>query len=342
MHSTRAFLTAAFACAMAACSGSQDTHLVDGSTSDAPHDVLSDAPAPDVMADTIATPADVSDAFTPPDAPAMPPIGPDGGTVDRFRFAVFGDVRPPLPDEVSAYPTMIITQVMDGIAAEGAQFAIGTGDYMNENFCASCATQQIQLLQMAETHYGGHIFHAMGNHECLTISSVNCPNQNESVALRTYHSTLIPEYTNVWFDWTIHTSSGDAHFIATAPNAWSTAQSTWLTTALQQPARYTFVIAHEPPDNAGPGTSEIETAITARTGGVTLRLYGHVHEYAHPLPNAIITGNAGAPLQNYTTYGFAVVDQRADGNVVVTSYNVGTPPSVMETFVLAPDGTLSH
>lgn len=336
------WVVSVFCVAVTACGGTS-------STSEGGRDAASDAIAHDVTTDLVVVDVrdagdesvDVADAGT--DTAVMHlPIGPDGGTVDRLRFAVFGDVRPPIPDQVSAYPTMIITSVMDGIEAEHAQFVVGTGDYMNENFCASCAVDQIHLLQMAETHYSGYVFHSMGNHECLTVTSINCPNENESVALRTFKISLIPTRTNAYYDWWIHTDSGDAHFVATAPNAWNDTQRTWLTTVLTAPARYTFVIAHEPPSDPGPGTVDIENAITARTGGVTLRLYGHVHKYDHPLPNAIVTGNAGAPLSGFDTYGFALIEQRADDNIVVTSYAIGTPPTPIDSFVLTPDGMITH
>ena len=54
--------------------------------------------------------------------------------------------------------------------------------------------------------------------------------------------------------------------------------------------------AHVPPTapDLAPGTTPIENALRAHP--VTLRLYGHSHEYRHFTANAIITGNAGAPL----------------------------------------------
>jgi hypothetical protein len=277
------------------------------------------------------------------DAAMYAPIGANGGTVDRLHFAVFGDIRPSLPDDLSPYPTGIVMQVMDGITHENAQFAIGTGDYMLENFCSFCATNQINSLIMGESHFRHHIFHAMGNHECLTINEGNCPEENETVALRTYRSRLIPTYAHTYFAWTIRTSLGDARFIATSPNAWSTDQLTWLGNELAVQWRYVFVIAHEPPTSVGPGTSDIENQIAARPGGVTMRLYGHRHRYEHVLPNATITGNAGAPLDGVTNwYGFVLIDQRADGNLTVTSYEVGNPPTVFESFVLTPGGTITH
>jgi hypothetical protein len=98
------------------------------------------------------------------------------------------------------------------------------------------------------------------------------------------------------------------------------------------------VLAHEPPGRDAPGTAAIESAICARVGGVTLRLYGHTHEYQHNETNAIIAGNAGAPLSFGAVYGFVVVEQRADGNVIVTAYELGRPSTIVDSFVLTPAG----
>ena len=89
--------------------------------------------------------------------------------------------------------------------------------------------------------------------------------------------------------------------------------------------------------------------IAARVGGVTLRLYGHTHEYRHyaaPDYNAVVDGNAGAPLSGSSGsgqyYGFGIVDQRADGNIVFTAYQTGSPPMPMDSWVVAPNGARSH
>ena len=273
----------------------------------------------------------------------FPNIGPHGGTVDRLRFGVFGDVRPPNPDNVSLYPGVIISSVMDGFFGLGAQFVVASGDYMFATQ-ASTAVAQVGMLLTAETHFGGHVFHSLGNHECNGASTSNCPMGNETPMMQAYRSHLAPAYSTPYFDWRIHTAQGDAHFIATAPNAWSPAQQTWLTRVVAEPALYTFVIAHEPAGRReAPGSRFIEAAIAGRPGGVTLRLYGHTHEYQHLAPNAIIAGNAGAPLASLSGhYGFVLVDQRADGNLVVTAYEIGSPPMVVDTFVLTPRGVLTH
>ena len=86
--------------------------------------------------------AEVNDAATSGGDASGPAIGPNGGTVDQLHFAVFGDVRPSLPD-IAPYPSMVFTQVMDGVESLNAQFAVGTGDYMFANFCATCPGDQL-------------------------------------------------------------------------------------------------------------------------------------------------------------------------------------------------------
>ena len=145
----------------------------------------------------------------------------------------------------------------------------------------------------------------------------------------------------------MHTSlATDAHFISTAPNAWSTAQQTWLRTAPVWTATYaTFVLAHEPLTRRGHlQVLRRSIALWQRaSGGVTLRLYGHTHEYRHLTSygaNVVVDGNAGAPLDGSGTYyGFAIVDQETDGSITFTAYQVGNPPTVVESWSVNANGT---
>jgi hypothetical protein len=204
---------------------------------------------------------------------------------------------------------------------------------------------QLDLLLQAEARFSGPVFHAMGNHECTTASTSNCPLGTESAGLRAFRTRLIPMRTALYYDWSTPTPHGNAHFIMTAPNAWSPEQQTWLDAALAMPDQmYTFVVAHEPPtsNTIPPGTMPIEASMNMHPGGVTLRLYGHVHFYRHTGTNSVVVGNGGAPLSGTSAgarYGFTIISQRDDGNIVVTAYEVGSPPMVMESFVLRPDGT---
>ncbi len=337
------FLILALCASAAGCASNLvigDAHPADGAS---PTDAAAPTDADASMADpdVVDVPEDVAPDVSPDVAPdvVFPPVGVHGGTVDRLRFAVFGDIRPPIPDQNSAYPSAIFGEVMAGVQDLGVQFAVSTGDYMNANFCASCVDAQLDMLTAAEARFSGHVFHALGNHECATLTSYNCESENETSNIRTFRTRLLAGYDHTYFDWIVHTSMGDAHFIATAPNAWSPAQATWFNTVLAYPAAYTIVIAHEPPSAAGPGTVPIEDAMALRTGGVSLRLYGHVHEYSHVGFNGTVTGNAGAPLSGTGSYfGFVVIEQRADGNLVVNAYEVGHPPMLRDSFVVQPNG----
>jgi hypothetical protein len=175
----------------------------------------------------------------------------------------------------------------------------------------------------------------------------NCPLGNETANIIAFLTRLSPGYGHPYFDWMIHTRLGDAHFIAVAPNAWDDTQQAWFVDALAENATYTFVIVHEPPDAYQPPTSTdtIEQMIAARSRRVTLRLYGHTHEYHHlnsGAYNAVVNGNAGAPLGGNDTsgqyYGFGVVQQRADGNIVFTAYQVGSPAMPLDSWVVTPEG----
>ena len=284
----------------------------------------------------------VDSGVTPREVPTGP-IGANGGSMSLLHFAAFGDVRPPNDNDTSGYPTSVAQSVFRGIEGLGVPFAVGTGDYM---FAATstAVTAQLDLFQSAEANYTGYVFHCMGNHECNGRTASNCPNLNEYPNVTAFRSRLQADLPEVYHDFTVTTSLGDAHFILAAPNAWTSTQSTWLSNALNVTGpRYTFVFTHEPPNASGPpaGATEAEAIITRHT--TTLRIYGHTHEYAHQTPNIVITGNAGAPLQHPGDhYGFVEVIQRADGNIVLNEYAIGDPATLSSSFVVTPTGTVTH
>src|SRR3954454_13179132 len=72
--------------------------------------------------------------------------GGDGGPVagPLLSFAVFGDCRPPLPEDTTRYPTMIVSSIFAHAEDAGAQFVIGTGDYMNA-FTQTAVDAQVNL-----------------------------------------------------------------------------------------------------------------------------------------------------------------------------------------------------
>jgi hypothetical protein len=79
--------------------------------------------------------------------------------------------------------------------------------------------------------------------------------------------------------------------------------------------------------------------VRARSGGVTLKLYGHIHFYRRLDQNSVVSGNSGAPLNGAgSTYGFLMVEQRADGNVDVSEYEIGMPAMLRDRFTITPAG----
>lgn len=268
-----------------------------------------------------------------------------GGSVARMSFAAFGDVRPMNYNDTAGYPIDVVTLVMSGIQSMNPSFAIGTGDYMFATN-ASAVNAQLGMYLSAERMYSGYVFHAAGNHECTGTVNFICPSETSSPESQGFRSMLQRDFSHVYHDFVVHTGLGDAHFILTAPNFWDAAQEAWFNAALDAPGnRYTIVVAHEPPDAIGPPASSatIEAAIAARPGRVSLRLYGHTHEFRPVTPNGVVTGNAGAPLATGATYhGFVIVQQRDDGNLQITEYEVGSAaPTAACSFIVTPAGALS-
>lgn len=275
--------------------------------------------------------------FGPPQG-TVDPTG-KGGDVNLLAFTAFGDIRPALPDEDFAYPTDTVTSIMQSMAALKPEFAIGTGDYMFVEYVPGSASNQLKALLGAESSFKAPIFHALGNHECQSFTDVNCPNLNESTNITQFMSTMLPWSPVPWFSFVVHTALGDAKFVFIAVNAWTDAQAAWLNSTLSQPTPYTFIVRHHPTPNAGKSSSAVgvagSDAIIAKYP-VTLFLFGHVHEYSHLTVNAVITGNAGAPLDS-GHYGYVNVLQRADGNVSVTEYDQSTNMPT-DTWAVTPDG----
>jgi hypothetical protein len=301
--------------------------------------------------------------FGPPHGTIDPNGG--GGSVNLLAFTSFGDIRPAIPDVVvclNDYPTLstgITPTIFSGMDALNPEFAVGSGDYMFVqaigSLGTSCVDQQLTDLLQAEQGFHHPIFHGMGNHECNSFCDSNCPNLNEYPNASEF-MRMIDTFTQVpYYSFVIHTDLGDAKFLFLADNAWTDnpppaapGEAQWLDTALSQKTRYTFIVQHHPTPDAGktsnaPGIAPSNTIIQSHAADspVTLYLYGHVHEYTHltdssgkPL-NAVVSGNAGAPLDS-GDYGWVYVLQRPDGNISVTAYKYDGSP--IENFVVTPDG----
>ena len=299
-----------------------------------------------------------SDAGVPYDAggPVTGSIGNDGGTESTVYFAVVGDTRPANYDDVSGYPTAIITKIFQDIQGFNPKppFVIATGDYQfASSGSTSTASQQLALYVGARQNYTGLQFPAMGNHECTGSTSSNCGTGNANGITANYtafmNQLLQPigktkPYYSIEVDAT--DKSWTSKFVFIAANAWDSTQSSWLSGVMAQKTTYTFVVRHEPPDASpsAPGQSPSETIIDGFP--YTLEIVGHSHTYGHyatPYPREVIIGNGGAPLTNTSRdYGFGVFKQRTDGAIVcdMIDYQTLKADSYFH-FVVTPTGTLT-
>lgn len=269
---------------------------------------------------------------------AGPWIGPKGGEVGLLRFAVYGDVRPHSKDDDSGYPVQTVHEIFTRIAARRPQLVLGVGDWMFASNYEHAKTQLTKLLG-AETPYAHQVFHAMGNHECDGWTTSNCPKGNETGLVRAYFEKLLPFTKKAYFKLDVKTQVGKAKFVIIAPNAWDSAQETWLKQAMQETTRYTFVVRHEPPtDMRAPGMKPSE-AIFKNYPHTTLFLYGHDHEYRHLSANQVISGNGGAPMHDGSHYGYLWVEQLSDGNIKVSARRSDSD-QVTDSFTLTPEGQL--
>jgi hypothetical protein len=283
--------------------------------------------------------------YTPVNNPAagMPDMAQSPTTMgggSPLTFAVFGDARPGSVNETAQYPSAIVQGIFTQAQEKGAQFVVGTGDYMFAS-TASAVTAQGDMLLAAEANFKGPIYHTMGNHECTGATDSNCPNGNETANVQYFMSKLVPAGTaNPWYRIDVDTPMGSAKFLFLAENAWSSAQNSWLQTQLGDATTYTFVVRHEPNNSHGTGAPGLAPSSSLITGSnYTLLLEGHSHEYYHIRgTNEVISGNGGAPL-NGANYGFLLVQQQADGTLSVSEVEEASG-NITDTWKVSPSGTL--
>jgi hypothetical protein len=150
-----------------------------------------------------------------------------------------------------------------------------------------------------------------------------------------------------------------------AANAWNTAQQTWLQSTLAVHTTYTFIVRHEPANDArAPGVTPSEGMMSSafNAGNLTLSLTGHTHlvqlpggtqpygdSFGATLAYETIIGCGGAPLDAGPAYGYAVSTRRAsDGAIVTQLYKAADSsanpivPNVADTnfrFAVNPNGS---
>ena len=229
-------------------------------------------------------------------------------------------------------------------------FVVGTGDYMYNDPGVGTAVWQVQQYLTAAAPFKGPIWLGMGNHECTGYTSSECGVDNPDQITENYTAylgTLLPglkvNTTTPYYVETVPAGEGQtAKFVFTAANAWDPTQSTWLSTTLAVPTTYTFVIRHEPTDDARdcPGITPIDTIIA--NFPLTMKLVGHTHEYK-PYSSGtqeVLVGNGGAPLDS-GDYGFVLCKQRTDNAIQCDDYDYLTNAPINDGFALTPAGAVT-
>ncbi len=295
-------------------------------------------------------PVDLATA-PPPDlalAPITGSVGPSGGKVSRLFFAMNGDTRGTDCNMDQEYPTQVINQIYDQMNAAKVEFAVDLGDHMFvcQNGTQNMADTQMGYYVAATKHLAGKTtFLTLGNHDCVSMTNPNycAVGGFETVNFRAFMNALAPISSKPYYSVDIQTDAGLARFVFIADNAWSQAQKTWLEQTLgdaDKNAKYTIVVRHHPLDNTDmPDFQTISGIVKAHK--YTLHLTGHTHEFRQDHWNdgsgrTFIIGNGGAPLaQNFTWYGYATVEQVANGNLVLTAYDAMTN-NPMGSFTVAP------
>ena len=307
--------------------------------SDAGPDGGSDA-GPDAGSD--AGPDGGSDAGTDAGSDAGPPphVGLDGGAVDLLDFSFTGDTRPPDCDNASGgsgpYPQATFESELSEMVKLAPQFGFDLGDHMY--VCSgSLANAQAQLKLYTDALAARWpaalpFFMTMGNHECgKSDCSGNNKNDPNYVA---YAAALlgVSQQSHPYYSFQVQTRLGRASFVFISDNYDSAPMQSWLAATLADAdanSAYTFIVKHYPVTGSRQGPADIETAIKAHH--YSLLFTAHEHDYAHDTTTApwngrsVICGLGGA---NATAgdQGFCRVQQRPDGSLVFTQYDLQGDP----------------
>src|SRR5215472_4355175 len=288
-----------------------------------------------------------ADSGSPP-----PPVdsgpAPQSTTLSKLIFTVVGDTRPASPDDTQGYPTSIIDQIYQDIAAlnPAPAFSVSTGDYMFASTWGTQAGAQLDLYLAARAKFSGAFYPAMGNHECTGATASNCGQGNTDGITSNFSAFLSKmlgpiQQTQPYYSVNFKAADGSwtSKFVFIAANAWDAAQSSWLQGVMGQSTTYTFVVRHESSyANTAPGVSPTDQML----GGFpyTLLIVGHSHTYEHPGTKEVLFGNGGAPLSGSGNYGYGLFEQRSDGAIQVDAMDYqSNQPDMSFRFAVKPDGT---
>jgi len=259
----------------------------------------------------------------------------------NLTFGIVGDTRP-ASSTTGHYPASvvrIVDSIFSGFQAQGAPFAVATGDYAFSSTGRGSAVPQYDDYMAARALYSGTFLPTMGNHECNGFTDSNCPPGSFTGMTQDYVNLIVSPSTgqaNPWFSalYLANDGSWSAKFVFVAANAWNSTQQSWLQSTLAVHTTYTFIVRHEPANDArAPGVTPSESLMSSAfsAGNLTLSLTGHTHlaqlpggtqPYGDPfgstLAYEIIVGCGGAPLDAGPAYGYAIATRRASDGAIVT------------------------
>jgi hypothetical protein len=285
-----------------------------------------------------------NDGGAPPTLPS-PTLAPIFSS--NLVFGAFGDVRPANANDTASYPDTILSAIFAGLQTQGMSLAVDVGDHCFQSSTSSgsyCHTQFVSHFMADLTaNYTGKLLPTLGNHEaCGTDAATtgNCTSWTSGLVHDFLTDIVLPttgQSSSPYYSVVVYGSWGTAKIVFVAANAWTSGQSTWLTSTLNVATNYTFVLRHEPSSaNTAPGVTPSEAiyAPHVSNGTLTLSVTGHTHlvqlpggtepygdEYGSTEPYEMIVGNAGAPLDAGPYYGYAVLQRRlSDGAIVVQAY----------------------
>jgi hypothetical protein len=259
---------------------------------------------------------------------APPHVGPwpsadgdelDLGSVDHLRFVAVGDCQPEVTN--GAYPTDVLTRVMQQMNATAPTFGVFLGDYMDvypDNY--ERAVSQLTQFLNARRSFAPELYYVLGNHEKYGAN------------LEAYRNVMT---TVFYYSLRAQTPQGSVKLIVLADTRWEpNYQKPWAEAQLGRATTYTFVAHHYPSNSTDDQTGGDVPATLARYP-ITLELGGHHHRY--DVSGRVVTvGIGGAPLAaGDQHWGFVRVEIQPDGRVQGTAYREDTG-GVMDTFTVTP------
>jgi hypothetical protein len=280
--------------------------------------------------------------------PVVGAVGASGGSLSRLYFAVVGDTRPPVINDTKAYPTPVITKIYADLEALSPRppFAVTTGDYLFSTGNGTQAAPQLDMYLHAREGFSNVVFPALGNHECTGAVTSNCGTGNKDGLTNNYSaflSKLLAPIGQTNPNYVIRIDATDkswtSKLVFVAGNAWSPSDASWLETTLAIPTTYTFIVRHEPKAaSTAPGCKASEAIMANHP--YTLAIVGHTHTYGRTGPRQVTIGNGGAPLTGGASFGFGLLQQRADGAIEVNMVDYATGKADASfRFALHPDGS---